>query len=88
MASFYDYLAEGMTKGKALRQTKLNYLNQNTGLTAHPTFWSLFIQLGNNSSIQLTRPSNWMWWIGVGVLSFVLLGIGFRVFGKKKNKGA
>lgn len=88
MASFYDYLAEGMTKDKALRQAKLDYLNQNTGLTAHPAFWSPFIQLGNNSSIELTRPSNWMWWIGAGVLSFVLLGIGFRVLGKKKNKGA
>lgn len=85
MASFYAYLAEGLTKDKALRQAKLDYLNQNTGLMAHPAFWSPFIQLGNNSSIQLTGSRNWIWWIGGGVLVVALLGIVLRVFTKKER---
>jgi CHAT domain-containing protein/Flp pilus assembly protein TadD len=83
MASFYDYLAEGLPKDKALRQAKLDYLNNNVGLTAHPAFWSPFIQLGNNSSIELTRPTNWNRWI-FGVLLAVFLTIGWRFFIKKR----
>lgn len=86
MASFYTYLGEGLSKDSALRQAKLDYLDKNTGFSAHPAFWSPFIQLGNTSSIQLRGSTPRRWWIGVGGLLVVLFGIGLRVFRKKMSE--
>jgi CHAT domain-containing protein len=83
MASFYAYLEAGLTKDKALRQAKLDYLDQNIGLVAHPAFWSPFIQLGNNSPIQLTRSNDRMWWIGGGLLSLVFVLLGLKMLKKR-----
>lgn len=65
MPLFYENIANGMTKDKALQQAKLDYIKHNDGITAHPAFWSAFIQLGDSSSIALHTKSDLSayWWL-------------------------
>jgi len=65
MESFYTNLKEGMTKDKALRQAKLDYLS-NENLNA-PYFWAGFIPAGDMSAIQ-TETNYWYWILGSVVL--------------------
>ena len=52
MEDFYKGLAKGMSKDKALRIAKLNYLKKNKGLRAHPFYWAAFIGIGDMSKID------------------------------------
>ena len=49
MISFYEYLDQGLAKDAALRQAKLDYINdeQTTHVDAHPFYWSPFIGVGD-----------------------------------------
>ena len=47
MTSFYKYLRSGMKKDTALRQSKLDYINNASSRNAHPYFWAAFIPAGN-----------------------------------------
>jgi len=67
MESFYTNLKEGMTKGKALRQAKLNYL-KNENLNA-PYFWAGFIPAGDMSAVT-THNNYWYWVVGFLALLF------------------
>jgi CHAT domain-containing protein len=74
MKSFYQNLTDGMNKDEALRQAKLQYIKSAKGITAHPVFWSPFIQLGDTKAIQFSRKGNlWVWSIG-GLLVLLLTG--------------
>ncbi|MCP4442628.1 MAG: CHAT domain-containing protein [Aureispira sp.] len=71
MQSFYQYLSEGKNKAVALRQAKLDYLKRAKGVSAHPAFWSPFVQLGDSKPIELATKGeyNWLWWVlGAGIL--------------------
>ncbi len=58
--SFYQHLlnkktknqSEVKTKDQALRDAKLDFINSNKNLDAHPYFWGAFIGLGNMQPIQ------------------------------------
>jgi len=54
MISFYQYLKDGKNKDEALRQAKLDFLQNNAKDTVllHPFFWASFIGVGNMDSIQ------------------------------------
>ncbi len=69
MADFYSLLSEGATKDEALRQAKLNYLDTQEGLTAHPFFWASTILIGNAVNIPVKqRQQPWMIWALIGGL--------------------
>lgn len=70
MESFYTNLKEGMTKDKALRQAKLDYLS-NENLTA-PYFWAGFIPAGDMSAIT-SSYNYWYWGIGVFIILLIIL---------------
>lgn len=53
MQEYYKNLADGNSKSKALQQAKLKYLQHAEGLAQHPAFWAAFIQLGNDTPLQL-----------------------------------
>ena len=55
MQIFYEHLSEGKNKAEALRQAKLDYLQNAKGLAAHPAFWSPFIQLGMDVNFYRTN---------------------------------
>jgi len=62
MESFYTNLKDGMTKDKALRKAKLDYLN-NENLNA-PYFWAGFIPAGDMSAIS-SNTNYWYWALGI-----------------------
>jgi CHAT domain-containing protein/Flp pilus assembly protein TadD len=73
MKNFYENLAAGMNKAEALRQAKLSYLENTEGISAHPAFWSPFIQLGDSKPIYLATKGTWSYWlIGGGLLALVM----------------
>jgi len=82
MESFYKNLSAGMNKAEALRQAKKTYINGRKGVTAHPAFWSAFIQLGDSSPVQINSKWSWIWWLMGG--GFLALAIG-GFFLKKKH---
>jgi len=84
MQSFYQNLAEGMPKDKALRQAKLDYMQSVKGIAAHPAFWSPFILIGNTEAVTIAQKSSILpWAIGGGLLLFVLAGF---LFSRRKKE--
>jgi CHAT domain-containing protein len=72
---FYKNLSEGMEKDEAIRQAKLFYLDNYPSGYTHPFMWAAFVQVGDYSSIQINRKSNWNYYIigAVAFLSILLL---------------
>lgn len=70
MARFYEGLANGLTKNEALRQAKINYLEEHQGMAAHPFFWASSICIGNPAAIPVERRHQpWMTALLLGVLA-------------------
>ncbi|MCH2023997.1 MAG: tetratricopeptide repeat protein [Saprospiraceae bacterium] len=84
MQNLYNNLTIGMEKDEALRQAKLNYMKSTTNITAHPTFWSPFIMIGNTKSISISHKGEMLpWYIGGTIV--LLLFLGLRIFTSKKE---
>ncbi len=85
MVSFYGYLNEGLTKSKALRNAKLDYLKNTDNLKLkHPYYWAGFVLYGNDSPINFnTSGMPFYYWFIIGVLGTLLLVYLFSI--KKKN---
>lgn len=84
MRSLYYNLGNGMKKDEALRQAKLFYINNAGGVTGHPSYWSPFILIGNESPTTITRKGTWIpWIIGSSILIFLL---GSFFFLKRKKE--
>jgi CHAT domain-containing protein len=82
MKNLYANLANGMEKDEALRQAKIQYMQQSEGILAHPALWSAFVMMGNTEPVQIKKKGNpLVWGAGIGVL--VLLGIGVLVYRKR-----
>ena len=82
MNNLYENLAANTTKSKALQVAKLNYIETHSDLSAHPAFWSPFIQIGKDAPISLAsnhRAIKW-WYFLIGGLIFF---IGFKTLRKK-----
>lgn len=60
MEHFYKNLKDGLSKPEALRAAKLHYLENASPLSAHPKFWSPFIQIGNTKAL-FVPPSPFFW---------------------------
>ena len=73
MQQFYANLSKGMSKADALRQAKIMYIDNVKGITAHPAFWSPFIQLGDSSPIQIKSRWWWLWWL-LGTIVIIVVG--------------
>lgn len=79
MGEFYRQLSDGLAKDEALRQAKLNYLeNAPDNARTHPRYWAAFVPTGNMES--LTSPWTWQW----AMLAFVLVGFFYFFFLKKQ----
>lgn len=57
MADFYSQLQNGLPKGEAMRQAKLNYLQQVEPSAQHPKYWASLIVFGNNAPLDLSPYS-------------------------------
>ncbi len=79
MSHFYQHLREGRPKDRALRQAKLDYLQDQPGRTS-PFFWGATVLYGSPAPVQLGAPSEssrWAW-SALGLLAvLILLGLLF-----------
>jgi len=73
MNGFYEKLAQGECKDKALQSAKLKYLESSDPLMAHPYFWAGMIAVGDMSEVTQSNFSSAPWMIGGG-LFLLLLG--------------
>jgi CHAT domain-containing protein len=87
MSLFYKNLSRGLPKDLALRNAKLEYLQKNSGIAAHPFFWAGLIQFGDPSPLKLPYNNgyNFLYVIALAMVPLSLLGIWY-FFRKRKNK--
>lgn len=85
MRSFYQNLAQGMSKSMALRTAKLSYLDLFEGMAVHPALWSAFIQVGDSTAIELEIKERGFWWFIGGGLVLILLIIGYLKYRQKSQ---
>lgn len=71
MSHFYKNLSEGNRKDEALKNAKIQYLENADPLTAHPYFWAGMVAIGDMDAISSKR-SNWILWL-MGGFVIVLL---------------
>ncbi len=53
MDHFYENLEKGMSKGRALQEAKIYYLDNSRQLYLHPFYWGTFIYVGDQEPIAL-----------------------------------
>ncbi len=68
MKHFYSNLKKGMSKAKALRQAKLQYLTTAETFTSSPFYWGGFYLVGDPSPITFKKDLTLYWVIGLGIL--------------------
>jgi CHAT domain-containing protein/tetratricopeptide (TPR) repeat protein len=51
MTDFYKYLLQGNSKGAALRQSKLDYINKADEMSSSPYYWAGYINYGNHEPL-------------------------------------
>lgn len=73
---FFEHLSEGMDKASALRQAKIQFLQQTEGRSLSPEFWAGLVLIGDPEPIQLEKSNTWLYF---GILtSLLLLGAAWR----------
>lgn len=81
MTSFYRHLDDGISFAPALREAKLDYLEQHSGALAAPYYWGGLVLMGDNTQ---AAASQWSavpyWWM----LLLVGLGLLVLIFWRKK----
>lgn len=86
LPDFYLGLERGLSKSDALRQAKLSYLEEHTGIWEFPYFWAAFISTGDQSSLVLASPQAFPFdWKGAIALLVILLLALFFLRKKARN---
>lgn len=75
MVDFYKNLKKGATKDSALRQAKLNWLeNAKAPELRHPYYWAGFIAQGDMKNLALNTDNySYLWGIGLFLLLLIFL---------------
>ncbi len=86
MVNFYDYLAKGYKKNRALQLAKIDFINQTDNQHRDPFYWAPFILIGDVSPIELNarQPFLSAYW-GIAILALIMLLGGWLYF-KRKDK--
>ncbi|MFK7981887.1 MAG: CHAT domain-containing protein [Saprospiraceae bacterium] len=72
MENFYGYIKAGRTKDDALRQAKIDLMENNPD-AAHPFYWAAFVPIGDMSPIEFQETISVYWLLGIlGVLGFII----------------
>ncbi len=72
MKIFYQNLKKGLPKDEALRQAKLQYMQNSDNLTSNPFFWAGFVHVGNTTTLTETGFS-YSWLIIAVALLFAFI---------------
>ncbi|HRX96073.1 MAG TPA: CHAT domain-containing protein [Bacteroidales bacterium] len=73
ITGFYQNLNSGMKKDIALREAKLNYLNNADQMGSHPYFWAAYVQIGDNSELSTETNQYMIIEVVGGVVLLVLI---------------
>jgi len=57
MESFYTYIKKGYTKDAALRQAKLDFIENHPHEEVHPFYWASFIPIGDMQALSLNNDN-------------------------------
>ncbi|MEL6671064.1 MAG: CHAT domain-containing protein [Bacteroidota bacterium] len=68
---FVQYLEAGMSRAEAIRQAKLDYLEQAAPSRSDPFFWANLVFIGEDVSRKKSQP--WIWWL----LGLLLISLTF-----------
>jgi CHAT domain-containing protein len=82
MPYFYENLAAGMSKDKALHQAKLTFLAKEDFSKLHPHYWAGFVMIGDIQPIK--KQTTWQYWLFAGLL-IISFGMVFFIW-RNKNK--
>ncbi|MCB2220187.1 MAG: CHAT domain-containing protein [Bacteroidetes bacterium] len=74
VTQFYKNLKKGMKKDEALREAKINYLNNADQLRSHPYFWAAYVQIGDNSPLSLNNNLK-SYSIAGGIILVIIISI-------------
>ncbi len=76
MHSFYTNLKNGMTKSRALHESKLTYLSKHEGTLSTPFYWSSYVLIGDMNTIVLndgfSRNYMFVLFASVAVILFLM----------------
>lgn len=77
MTSFYEGIAQGLTKSSAMAQAKRAFI-ENNPMKRHPFFWAGFVVNGDDSPLVVPRRQGMAWMgVGVGLVLAILVSLGF-----------
>jgi len=71
---FYTFINQGYSKSEAVRQAKINQLNNSN---ANPHFWGAYMMIGNPSPVSNKTESPYLLF---GLLAFTILVAGYSTF--------
>jgi len=80
--TFYEYLADGMPKNKALRLAKMQYLRKAKGELKNPYYWSGLVLFGNATPVEYSSD---YWWIALSLIGVLFLLLFARRVRKKSE---
>jgi CHAT domain-containing protein len=81
---FYENLAKGMRKDKALHQAKLAYLDNSKYEEAHPFYWAGFVSMGDAQPLKKENSFFSIANIGWSILGLLLVFLGFRFISNRR----
>lgn len=85
MNSFYQELANGVSKDDALRQAKLDYLNSSDELSADPFLWSSFVLIGQANPF-IYEEYIYEKWVAAVAMLIAIVGCYFLLRKKNRNQ--
>ncbi len=72
VATFLDKLSSGLSKDQALRQAKLEYLDEANGRVLAPQYWAGLVLIGDTTPIDLNVKTKFPFWL-YAFIGFVFL---------------
>jgi len=88
MTSFYRHLRNGVSKDRALRQARLDYLRAHPD-RASPFFWAAPVLYGSTAPVPLESPSvfgAWSAWIWGGLTVLGVLGLSLGLLWGRRDQ--
>jgi CHAT domain-containing protein len=82
MTGFYKYLKEHRTKPQALREAKIDFLNNSDELRSNPFFWASYVIIGDSTAIYPVRAEMATLSAFLLLLPLGLIGVYYKKFKK------
>lgn len=73
MSLFYQNLNKGMRKDQALRQAKLQLIQENDPAISNPYFWGAFVVVGDVTPVSQTGHKTWYWLIAALSVALIVV---------------